>query len=440
MSEKTVDPSVFRNMLVRLKADGANTDPQKLAEIFLLADRLDERERFEPLLDMLRPRLRTISDRIARPASLGRVLFLPIEYLLVPSSSWRAGHLTIPRSALQPVIQMLPLALGADHPRLASELVGRTMKDIDALMGVGDILWPRMSQVLLGVAQGQTELPSPRNLPMSEAMFRRFCRAMGEPLSVGGLLAEIVLKEPTAERFADLAETALVAMAGLSSPDAVRRIALICLISCGRRQLPPSFLSAVLRRANVSDGEDVLAPALAATIEALEMSIEAEFRVLESAPLDLSRRAVALADRIATALEDRLLARTPERAREVKALAMRCEELFRNVIDQAISDICRKRLEELAQASEVRDADIAELERSTRSLVDVIRAVRMLSPRASWPEAVCQHGAAQMIAFGKSLPSGCPPNRLGRRDVARLVEILAGPDTAITLENGHTPA
>lgn len=428
------DAPNLREVLLRLKAGITELDPQQVGSVLALVDRAADRDRYEPLLDAIRPKLRADAGDIPRPASLGRVLFLPVEKLLVSPAGWKPGQLTIPRSTLHPIIRELPGILGRDYERLQEALQDRTMRDVETIMRVGDSMWPVVGTALLAFANGKPSPLAPSNIPMSEAYFRRFCGAIGEVLPLGQLLVELSARDVTSERFSELGETALGRAASVASVDAVRRVGIVCLIEGWQRQLAPSFVASLLRRAGIGESEETLAPALGAAIDALGASINVEFRVIESAPLALSRRAAALADRVAAALDDRMLSRASERSRELKALAERCEAMFRSVVEHCLSQDCHAKLVALAQEREIPDSAIEAVERAARAVTEIVRAARTLAPRTTWPEALCQETTARLTDMARHLPAGCPRSRLGRRDVARIIEILSGPDAAMALE------
>lgn len=430
---KTAEIGQLRDVLQRLKADVDALDAQQLNSVMALVDQCTDRDRLEPLLDTLRPKWRASAVSISRPASLGRILFLPVEKLLVSPAIWRPGHLTIPRSVLQPIIGQLPAMLGSRYARLQTKLGGRTMRDGETVAEVGSEIWPAVATALATCAKGQDPSLLPKNIPMSEAHFRKFCEAISELLRLGDSLAGLAAPDITSERFMDLGEAALTKAAAANSIDGIRRVGIICLVEGWQRQLAPAFISSILRRAGIGETEETLSPALANVIDTLGLSIRMELCAIETAPLTLSRRALMLADRVATALEDRILTRTPERARDLRALAEHCEAMFRAAIERCLASECHARLLALSHETQITNDAIEDVEHAARSVTEIVRAARILAPRASWPDAICQETAERLVKFGHPLPAGCPATRLGRLDVARIVEILAGPDAATPL-------
>lgn len=112
---------------------------EALAKIVALVDRLSNAEIHERLLGSSLPRLKRL--RPPRPASLMRLLFLPLAGALVEPTQWRRAEGRIPRNAIGPLMEALKLALGPDLDAFALELRGASLEDPKMIDRAGRNLW-----------------------------------------------------------------------------------------------------------------------------------------------------------------------------------------------------------------------------------------------------------------------------------------------------------
>ena len=105
----------------------------------------------DALLTELRPRIGGL--RPSRPLRFSRLLALPLEPVLVPSTAWGSDRSGIPRAALRPVIEAVRSALGGEATRIESAARGCTMADTALVALLGPYLW-RLA------AAAQLRLPS----------------------------------------------------------------------------------------------------------------------------------------------------------------------------------------------------------------------------------------------------------------------------------------
>lgn len=95
---------------------------------------------------LLRKRLASL--RSPHPLSFGRLMFHPLDPLIVPAVRWRPGRPMIPRSALAPMADHVRLTMGAAADEIAAEIDGRTTADGDLIVRTGRLLWPLAAEVL----------------------------------------------------------------------------------------------------------------------------------------------------------------------------------------------------------------------------------------------------------------------------------------------------
>lgn len=92
------------------------------------------------LLESVRPRLASL--RLARPLGFTRLLFMPLDPVIVPSDAWRPGAGRFPRGAILPLGAALHGALGATAAAVDAGCTGRTTGDAEAVRALGALLWP----------------------------------------------------------------------------------------------------------------------------------------------------------------------------------------------------------------------------------------------------------------------------------------------------------
>ena len=112
---------------------------QALAKIVALVDRLSNSEMHERILGPSLPRLKRL--RPQRPASLTRLLFLPLSGALVDPLQWRRAVGRIPRNAIGPMMQSLKSVLGTSIDGMVMELRDAKLEDQKLIESTGRPLW-----------------------------------------------------------------------------------------------------------------------------------------------------------------------------------------------------------------------------------------------------------------------------------------------------------
>jgi hypothetical protein len=116
-----------------------NASDQALSKIVALVDRLANAEIHARLLGPSLRRLRRL--RPPRPASLMRLLFLPLGGALVDPLQWRRTEGRIPRTALGPLLESLSQVLGPQIDAISVQLRGGNLEDEKLIDRTGRQLW-----------------------------------------------------------------------------------------------------------------------------------------------------------------------------------------------------------------------------------------------------------------------------------------------------------
>jgi len=133
------------------------TSDEQLARIVGVLDRLEGRGGADALIAPMRGRLAQL--RPARPLTFARLLFTPIDPLLVPGPVWSRGRLGVPRTALLPVATQVRAELGGLADEVDAMIRDGRADDTALVRRAGTLLWPAAAVVLdhIGQPQGWTE-------------------------------------------------------------------------------------------------------------------------------------------------------------------------------------------------------------------------------------------------------------------------------------------
>lgn len=138
------------NALNALKRRIAGAPDAHAVPIVAVVDAMTSRGPADTLIAPLRQRLATL--RPPRPLRFGRLLFHPLDPLIVPALQWRQNGNYIPRSALAPIAQHVRCAMGSQAATIEAELADRTTADLDLIADCGARVWPAAAQILADAA------------------------------------------------------------------------------------------------------------------------------------------------------------------------------------------------------------------------------------------------------------------------------------------------
>lgn len=393
------------------RAISGATDPQILA-IVAAVDRMIRRGPADYLIVPLRRRLAVL--RPPRPLRFARLMFHPLDLLIVRAARWRPGIHLIPRSAVKPMAEHVRRAMGTAAVAVGSGIAGRTTADIDAISEIGAVLWPRAAAILADPAVadgwGESGLGAELYRPLAD--------------SVAALLAEA----PMLDRLDLDAASGLLA----DKPEAIG--AMLCRVAGAHRPALAMMIAVLLDR--LPEAADVLPAArrgVAQSVmrDATDAAADLLLRQLEQQQGTEARIAAGtLADgglaaaRIASLLKHLGLAepggRRAERLRAARRhLAAACKARFAaGLQEELLAPLGRIGIASTA-------ADMAALEAAARGLRVLEAESRMVG-----------NGATYDLLLSKAteaITAETMQGRLSRTDQLRLVEILAGSDAALAL-------
>jgi hypothetical protein len=129
-----------------LHAKLLEADDRKIRRILAVVDEVADPEINRTLLDPLRHRLASLKP--VRPLRFARLLFIPLDPLLVPPRAWRPDEATLPRSILTPIARTVRAGLGSLAPYIDQIVAGGKGDMSRAITEAGEALWPRAAEIL----------------------------------------------------------------------------------------------------------------------------------------------------------------------------------------------------------------------------------------------------------------------------------------------------
>jgi hypothetical protein len=410
----TISP---RSALRELQETLSRADDGQIAEVVSLVDRLPERGGADALLAPLRARLQLLRPR--RPLSLLRLLFLPMDSIIVVAAGWRRKSITLPRSTLASFGAQVRGLLGTTAGELDAQIEG-TMRDDDAaVLRLGKLLWPRAAELL-------AKAPMPANWAaatgLTEADYTDLARSLAVVLreaSAIELMAQQAARGhgPAAAPILACLGNAVEQLAPDTGAHAAQSIGMLVAVLIARL---PGVEQILTSAGDLSNALANPAPRAAAdlaidfVLDSIEASVGTQ-QDLTNAAGELTRLALLL-----DTLEQPGPASRP--TRKARAVQLRrdidrtCRARFETEVSQRLLD----RTGQLtAQAS---DSVITGLEATALELRRFEAAAR---PFGSVP-----HYERVLRDCARSLTDGAPEDA-NPVDVARLVEILQGPEAGL---------
>lgn len=384
----------------------ASASDEALARVVAVFDRMTDRREADRLLDAARPRLRRL--RPPRPIAFARLLFLPVDGVILDSRNWKRADGGLPRSALQPLADSVRLAIGAEATTIEADFAGRSFADLAVVDGTGRRLW----RAAAASAGNLAPSPSWAETGLTEADFRH-CAALAAGVW----------------RHADPLWTALLD-ARDGPPDALVQAALLQAAQEDAAVIE-AMLATILTKA--AKPGSVITAAAAVRIGPPGVTDRVLDQWIDDCKPDLSvndpQGAAQLAEEFAEAIEDlegSAAGRRPERRQRVAALRRTVSEACRSTFAESTT---HHLIEPLAKAgARLDDAGIQAMETTARSLRRLETAGRALGGASAYDAALRKVTDAFVALRGQ------PDSNVA--DLARLTEILAGPEAALKLLDG----
>jgi hypothetical protein len=388
--------------------DVADADNTRVLRVVATVDAMAARGTADQLIAPLRPRLAVL--RPPRPLRFVRLMFYPLDPLIVPAGRWRPDRNAIPRTALAPMADCVRSSMGAEAQAIEAAIVGRTTADADLIVSRGHLLWAAAGRVLIGASAP----PTWAETGLAVALFAPLARRVGALLSQMAAFDRLCAE--TADGLLPLRAEALHAiLRGLAELD---ETALPMMVSLLLTRLPEAV--ALLATGQPASQGAAMKAAVEQTVGALLEQLAGEDGAGARIAATSLAEAASAVRRIATLLrelEDGSV--TPARRAQLNAARQNLDAGCRARFAAGLRDHV------LAPLSEAALRDIAGTEAAARDLRALETEARTVGGASTYDLMLRQ--AAEAI---KAAPAG---DGLERSDQLRLVEILAGPDAALAM-------
>lgn len=372
---------------------------EQIARVVAMVDALAERGAADGLIAPLRPRLAQI--RPPRPLRFARLLFLPLDPIIVSPVAWRLGQGQVPRTAIAPIAAAVHAALG-HAPELERQIAGRLAGDSAVENTVGAQLWSPAAAVIAAM----TDCPGWQAATgLAQRAWAEIRLIVSAVLRIADRLTALAGGEPAGQPM-------LIALLDDIAGQPATALDAIMSVMLERAAMPERLLFAVAQHS----------PAIAAA------SRTAASRTLKAMP-DLLENCVATADLPSAAMMVARIAplidaiESTGAAERVQVQAARSEaaqvcaaRFHHSMADEFMAPLARV-------SGAVNDAQAVALESTARELRRFEGAGRRLGNEAAYNRAL-----REAEPFLTSSASG-----LERVDRLRLAEIVFGPERAASV-------
>ena len=382
---------------------------EHLSQVVALVDAMPSRGAADKLLEPLRGRLAVLAP--VRPLTLSRLVFKPLDAIIVPGPQWQPGMPSIPRPALGPIVTSLLARMQPATAQVAALIAGHACSEADITERAGLLLWPEAAKALDGL-----ELPADWAATGLEP-------DVYEPIRTG--VAAVLHQAVPIYRCSLMPE----------GPDQVAAIRKILSESAASHPAAQGVIFAVLLGdsrlavAVLASSKDVSGPAAeAAAAQTLDRADHILSAVMPGVSL---ANAAEQAVQIGTLLDSlEAPGACPALRGRVQVLRKSADTACRGRMLQALDQDFLPRVAKTGTA--VSDADMTALEGVARDLRRLGLAGRRFGPVAAYDRLLSGTAAG----LGNAATPG-----LDQMDRLRLVELLVGTAAALNLEaqDGLTP-
>ncbi len=406
-----------------LRREIVDADDEKISKIIAYVDQVGDAEINRTLLDPLRGRVASLHP--VRPLRLFRLLFIPLDPLIVSPANWRPGNPRIPRTALAPLFSLVVKQAGADLATLHDMVEGQTTQSDAAIAQAGAILWSRAAAILR-TAKPPAEWEQTR---LPEALFWPVARAVAAVLQRGLQLVQLARNAQNRDTSDDI-ELANGIIAGLAdeTPESAALVIQLVLLHA-----PQAMLHVRRSVSAMQDAHDstTMHRALSLGLDQCLNYVEREadcVRKIAGGSIHDATSEIRMVARVLDAIDKDPLAAL-HRSR-VRALRDQIDRASQTCFKTGIQEELARPLAALKQAAS--STEQKRMEASARDLRALEGAARQFSNSVCYDQQLLHTADTVRHAFAAgtvSLPRAC-----------RLLEILSGPEAAVTLYQRATAA
>jgi hypothetical protein len=407
MSGATALGSLGRPALRTLQNELEAARDQQILRVVAMVDALPRRGDADQIIAGLRPRLAAL--RPSRPLSFTRLLFLPLDPLIVPATAWRRDRLALPRTVLARLATLVRADAGMPAMEIDQRIAGLTMDDTIEIRRFGAQLWREAARVLAS-AEVPPDWSDATGLQAADfAPIARLARGALERADRIETLAHLP-SGATAQCKRDTEDMLLDALE--DGPDAFALLTALLTARLPRAEYVLAAADDIATRRSEPAARLAVDRAIDATLDVIE-GMHAEQRQLSTATDEL-RRILGLLEGL-----DQQCAQRPSRRTRVTQLRRGIDAASRQQFSQALdSDVLRP----AGQIVGADDAQIAALEQAARDLRRFETIARRIGGADHYDRSLKQAASAL-----KPSPDDPMPTVIDR---IRLIEILQGSEVA----------
>lgn len=393
----------------------AHAPDEQVARIVALVDGMAIRGDADALIAPLRARLQVL--RPARRPRFGRVLFTPLDPVIVPTEAWHGELCTVPRSALPPIETLVRAGLGTAVASIEVAIARLPGGDPARVHEIGARLWKPAASILreAKMPPGWVEAGLP------ERAFAPLRRAIAAVLATAAEVGAWLCRPPHEPPPTGAALQGVLGVALPLGSGACGMLAAVLLARFPSMSGPILGALAALHRQDSVSARIATDLALSAVSGNLESTTAAE---VANAPLADAARAVQAAAWLLKALTREAGPGRRERLTDNRAdLDERCRARFSDALKSGL--LAPLHLLAKCRAGTPTAAQATELERAARDIRRFEHAARQLGGGAAYDEAL-RAAAEQVEALSRDAGQTLA-------DRVRLVEILADSEQALAV-------
>jgi hypothetical protein len=400
-----------------LRDDLLAADDTKIRQIVGLSEESPQADNWQLVLDPIRARLALLQP--PRALRFTRLLFIPLEDLLVPAPDWRPGRATIPRSVLKPIAATVRTALGDDMAPIERLIAGHNTYEAETVTRAGGMLWGPAGEILARAPPPanweETGLPPATYAPLARGMATVLRRAVALRSQIRDV--QLGALEPNQQAV----EAIVLGLAG-EPPDGC---AMVFKLLLGHFPHAGALLRRLAEANPVPAERSLLQAAMDRGIDDILVDLEGETSLIKDLREGNLSGVGLQVERLAGLLQDIGDDRN----------AVRHRARLRGIRDK-LDSVCRDRFADgmkrglvapLAGASPVDQNGQKQLENCARELRTVEIAGRKLGTHAAY-DALLEQAA-------EAVQAGADAGNLTPIRAVRLVEILSGPEAAEQMYN-----
>jgi len=398
------------NTIRILQANLATAEDDQIARVVALVDALPERGTADELIAPLRPRLQQLRPK--RMVGFARLLFTPLDPLIVPSPLWQRGSVLVPRHVVAPIAAALRTVM-PNAKRVEAQAALLDAADRDAIVQIGRTAWPEAA------AACEDSLPfveAPDIGGLKEHDWAGLVSLVAAILQVAAEI-EVAVAEPQG----DAQDVAVRALLRRIAPHGSAAFGAVVTILLARPTVPERVVSCAVKVAGAADYRTATDAAIGMTLDGIAAALDGIDGNGRISADDIQRLAIRL-----NGLKP-CCATRPERQHRIEAMRREAGEACRRAFQHTVTDGILRRLQDMARVPD--DTDIIGLEASARDLRRIEANGRQFG----------SDGCDALLDSCRDMFRSNKLTSLALADRVRMLEILGAPDEALALLNRELP-